>query len=148
MKKVFLTLFTYLILSTMYAQTKTDLYGSWQMDFKNADRSILTLTTSDVVDLLHATGLLIEFKSDGTYTETGDPLGEMQDNNYHYTGKWKYNAQSKTIELTEIKVLKKRPNIRRNYKVLTSGQIQIVSSENYEFVVKITKAWEVVSSKK
>ena len=147
MKKVLLTLFTYLILVNMYAQNKSDLYGRWRMNNKDNAPSLLTLIKPSEGDRLYGMGRFIEFKEDGTYEENASARCGLDDSRYRYTGKWEYDPQNKTIELSEITVLNDRPNIYNKYKVLSSGKIQLVSSENDTIVVKIMKPWEKVSPK-
>ncbi len=149
MKKTLLTLLMYLIQLTMYAQNESDLYGNWKMEYTYENPSLFTLTKPKDKELDHRDwGRFIEFKEDGTYDETASAPCGLDDNHYHYTGKWKYDPQSKTIELSEIQVLNDRPAIYNHYKVLSSGKIQVVARKNNQITVEITKAWEKVSSKK
>jgi hypothetical protein len=149
MKKAFLTLLIYLICLNMYAQEKSDLYGYWKMEYNSEKPTFFNLKKPNENNLDSGDwGRFIEFKEDGTYDETASAPCGMDDNRYHYTGKWKYDPQTRTIDLSEIKVLNDRPNIYNHYKVLSSGKIQIVSVDNDQITLKIVKAWEKVSSKK
>jgi hypothetical protein len=146
MKKTLFTLIICSVFINTYAQTKNDLPGKWRLGIND---TILTLTKKiDEGSPFHEMGRFLELKSDGTYNETASARCGLDDDRYHYTGKWKYTTSSKMLELTEIRVINDRPGIYHHYKVSTSGKILVLSLENNQLKTKIIKPWEKVTAKK
>lgn len=148
MKTTLLSFIAYLIYTNMYAQDKSDLYGRWQLNYTGNNPDLFTLIKVQQEDLDFRWGRFIEFKEDGTYDESASAPCGLDDNQYHYTGTWKYDAHTKTIALTQIKVLNGRPNIYNRYKVLSSGKIQVLDLKTNQAAVKIIQPWEKVSARK
>ncbi len=152
MKKALFTILTSFIYLSMEAQDKSNLYGRWKIDYKGANETEITLTKAEAksneLQRGGQWGRFIEFSQDGIYRENASAPCGMDDNRYSYAGKWSYNPKSKKIELSQIKVLRARPNIYNDYEVLSSGTLQVVSFDKKSFTLKTVKTWEKVAAKK
>src|SRR4051794_12330457 len=112
MSKAILTLLCLLILIETMAQTKSDFYGEWKV-LTESEFSKEWSLRKPKKDSLHFRdwGKFVRFNEDSTYSEYASAPCGLDDNHYRYSGKWTYNAESKTIELKEIKVENDRPEI-------------------------------------
>jgi hypothetical protein len=130
------------------AQSPSNLLGEWKVTLENQDKEwILKRTEPDSLSY-RDWGRFFEFNEDGSYSEYASAPCGLDDNHYRYHGKWSYHKASGLIELKEITVVNDRPNIYKDYKVLGSGSLKVLSFQNGELKVKVEKAWEKTSEKK
>ena len=131
----------------MNAQDNSFLYGKWQIVHTGENENNFVKAKKEE-ETMRDWGHFIEFYEDGTYLETASAPCGMDDNRFRYNGKWSYDSKKKIIELNDIVVASARPNIYHEYKVLTSGTIQVLSAKTDELKTKVMKSWEKVTSKK
>ncbi len=147
MKKALFFFITLLLVVDLSAQDKSSLYGKWKMNYNGSEKDFILQKPETEDQFERNWGHFIEFHEDGTYTEKASAPCGLDDNRFSYSGKWTYNSITKVIELKDIKVDHKRPDIYNNYKVLESGTIQLISSDKNIISIKISKPWEKISEK-
>ncbi len=148
MKKLSLPLITSLFSLISYAQPAFPLYGRWSITISNTEKVTLSFLQKETGNnsLHEKWGRCIEFRKDGTFIEMAFASCGLDDNRYQYEGKWSYHPQTNIVELSEIKVLQRRPNIYQRYEVLSSGTIRLLSVEKGKISGEILSPWEKVSS--
>jgi hypothetical protein len=150
MKKTTLIIIVSFMMFHLNAQNSSFLLGLWKIQSNDlTGQLILNRVKNDKNEAFNRNwGHFIEFYEEGTYTERASAPCGLDDNHYSYCGKWTFNASTQKIELKDIKVLNDRPNIYNNYRVLTSGTMEILANEPESLTIKITKSWEKVSKKR
>jgi hypothetical protein len=150
MKKVVLTILILLLMMKSMAQSASDFFGEWKVEKLSEKDQQWTLKKTKQEEALNFRhwGQFFQFNEDGTYSEYASAPCGMDDNRYRYSGKWIYHADQKIIELKEIKAESFRPEIYMNYKLLSSGSMEVISYKNGDCQINILKAWEKTSMKK
>lgn len=129
-----------------FSQSKEQMIGKWKVISTNKDIMILQKikeSPSDFPDW----GTFFQFHGNGTYTESASAPCGLDDNRYSYQGRWVLNSTNKTINLTGIKAISKRPNIYSNYELLSFGKLEWISHENDTLKLKVITPWEKITSK-
>jgi hypothetical protein len=148
MSKATITLFFLLIMIETMAQSKSDFYGEWKVQTESEFSKEWSLKKPKKDSLnFRDWGKFVQFNEDGTYLEHASAPCGMDDNHYRYSGKWTYNPESKIIELKEIKSQNDRPGIYKNYKVLTSGSMKVLSYKKGQLEIQVVKHWEKITEK-
>lgn len=129
-----------------YSQNSNKLLGEWKIEESNENGEWI-LRKHNVSSEFRNWGAFFQFNEDGTFIQKAAAKCGLDDNHFNYTGKWSYNGKTKTIYLTEIKVINPRPNVYHDYKVLSSGSIQVISIQVNTLKIKVVDNWEKISKK-
>jgi hypothetical protein len=130
-----------------FSQDLNPFSGEWKVEQSNDNSEWLLKKPIDTTEFRNW-GTYFSFNQDGTFTQKASAPCGLDDNRYNYEGKWNYDKKTKSINLTEIKVINPRPNIYQNYKVLTYGSIEILSILDNTLKIRVVNNWEKVSKKK